>query len=361
MARPSFRGRWSVILLALGLAGCGAGPTIQAGGTAAHRASRHAPPVSARAPVQGPTSPQADFGGPVAAPTTGIYLGAFDNAEGLNGTSRGGMGPYVQLQSLEAQIHRTLAIDLHYSDWTTDLASPSVVADLSAGRVPLISWQCGAPDAAVAAGDDDALIASQAEAIAELHRPVMIRWFWEMEYTGSNGGKQGANAASCIGSAGAAGYVAAWRHIVDVFRAHGATNVSWVFCPGQSAYGPDAAARGVAASSYYPGDTYVDWIGEDAYSRSDPSTLPDLVAGMYDTYGDAGKPLIVCETGAEAADQPAFLSSATRLPAQYPNLRAIVYFDSHGPLGSYVFTPSGLEAFSSLAKTAGFTAMPPTG
>jgi hypothetical protein len=282
----------------------------------------------------------------------------FDNVEGQNGTAHGGMGPYAQLVSLEGQIHRKVAIDLHYSTWTTDLASQSVMADLSAGRIPLISWQCGAPDAAVAAGADDNMIAAQAKAIAALHHPVMIRWFWEMEYTGSNGGKQGENAASCIGTAGPSGYVAAWRHIVEVFRANGATNVSWVFCPGQSSYGPEASARGVAASLYYPGNNFVDWIGEDAYSRATPATLPSLVAGMYHAYGNSGKPLIVCETGAEAANQPAFLSSADQLPSDYPNLKAIVYFDSHGPLGNYVFTPQGLAAFMNLAHDPSLSALP---
>jgi len=271
------------------------------------------------------------------------------------------MGVYVQLQSLEAQLHRKMAIDLHYSTWTADLASQSVIDDLAAGRIPLISWQCGAPDAAVAAGLDDKMIAAQATAIAALHQPVMIRWFWEMEFTGTNGGRQGENAAACIGSAGPAGYIAAWRHIVGIFRANGATNVAWLFCPGQSSYSPTAAARGVAASSYYPGDAFVDWIGEDAYSRSTPAALPSLVAGMYADYGGSGKPLILCETGAEGADQPAFFASAEQLPGEYPNLKALVYFDSHGPLGSYVLTPQGLAAFATLAHGPSFSALPPTG
>ncbi len=293
-------------------------------------------------------------GNPVLPPVNGLYLGAFDNAAGQNGTANGGMGTYTQLLNLESQIDRKVAIDLHYSTWTTDLASASVVDDLQAGRIPLISWQCGAPDSSVVAGQYDSLIVAQAKAIASLHHPVMIRWFWEMEYTGSNGGKQGANAAKCIGSAGPQGYISAWRHIVTIFRNNGATNVAWVFCPGDSSYGPNALTDGVSARLYYPGNSYVDWIGEDAYSRAVPKTLPNLVTGLYQVYGNSGKPLIICETGAEGTFQSAFIASAAQLPSQYPNVKAIVYFDSHGPLGSYVLTPQGLEAFKALGENANF-------
>jgi beta-mannanase len=198
----------------------------------------------------------------------------------------------------------------------------------------------------------------QAKAIAALDKPVMIRWFWEMEFTGNNGGQQGARAGRCIGSAGPAGYIAAWRHIVTVFRANGAINVAWVFCPGQDAYSPNAQSRGRAASSFYPGDSYVDWIAEDAYSRAKPVPMTTLVANMYREYGNSGKPLIVCETGAETSYQPNFLASFQSLPSEYPNLKAVVYFNSHGPLGKYVLSAAGVTAFQQLADSPNFSAQP---
>ena len=51
----------------------------------------------------------------------------------------------------------------------------------------------------MASGAGDAMLRSDARAIAALGKPVMIRWFWEMECTGSNGGTQGARAARCSG------------------------------------------------------------------------------------------------------------------------------------------------------------------
>jgi hypothetical protein len=302
----------------------------------------------------------ADSAGVRPPPAGQIYLGLFDNAAAGSGSSSS-LDTYDQLTSFEAQIGRKMAIDMHYSGWKSDLVTTSVTDDLASGRIPLISWQCGDTDANVIAGRDDALIENQAKAIAALRQPVMIRWFWEMEFTGSNGGHQGSNAAKCIGSAGPEGYAAAWRHIVGIFRTAGATNVSWVFCPGQDAFGPKAASKGRAASAYYPGNAWVDWIGEDAYSRAAYTPLPALVRGMYSEYGTSGKPLMLCETGAEAADQPRFLASAAELPGAYPAFKAMVYFNSHGPLGSYVLTDAGISAFAQLARSPAFSAMPAAG
>src|SRR5947209_628062 len=180
---------------------------VAAGCSSSHPKS--APPGPSGSPTSSPTpgppapsSRVASPGGAVAPPAQGIYLGFFDNALGKNGTAHGGMDTYNQLTSFESSIRRSFAIDLHYSQWSTPLDSPSVQDDLRAGRVPLISWECGDSDAQVASGADDALLISQAKAVAALGKPVMIRWFWEMEFTGSNGGKQGARAKSCIGSGG---------------------------------------------------------------------------------------------------------------------------------------------------------------
>ncbi|HUY86230.1 MAG TPA: glycosyl hydrolase [Acidimicrobiales bacterium] len=342
----------SLLIMASVLTGCSSNSAPPAGRLSPQ--SGHSKSISTVSSDISRSNAVGPSGNPVVPSANSLYLGAFDNANGDNGTANGGIGPYNQLLSLESVIHRKVAIDLHYNTWTGNLASGSVIDDLDAGRIPLISWQCGASDSSVSAGQEDSLIIAQAKAIASLRHPVMIRWFWEMEYTGSNGGKQGANAAMCIGNAGPQGYISAWRHIVNIFRDNGATNVAWVFCPGDSSYGPNALADGVAASLYYPGNNYVDWIGEDAYSRAVPKTLPDLVAGMYQAYGNSGKPLIVCETGAEGDFQPTFLASAAQLPSQFPNLKAIVYFDSHGPLGTYVFTPQGLAAFANLAQNPNF-------
>jgi len=58
-------------------------------------------------------------------------------------------------------------------------------------------------------------------------------------------------------------FVAAWRKVVSVYRAAGATNAkfAWVM----TAYS-FRRKQGAGAGSYYPGDSYVDDIGADGYN-----------------------------------------------------------------------------------------------
>ena len=87
----------------------------------------------------------------------------------------------------------------------------------------MIDWRCGDSDANIIAGSDDALITAEAQKLAALKAPVFLRWYWEPNFPSS------ANYAECIGSLGPAGYVAAFRHIHDLFAAAGASNVAFVF------------------------------------------------------------------------------------------------------------------------------------
>ncbi len=53
-------------------------------------------------------------------------------------------------------------------------------------------------------------------------------------------------------------FITIWRRMVDIFKAEGADNVSWVWNPNE----------GFIDASYpaYPGDNYVDWVASDAYN-----------------------------------------------------------------------------------------------
>src|SRR6188768_3715425 len=58
-------------------------------------------------------------------------------------------------------------------------------------------------------------------------------------------------------------YVAAWRHVHDIFTAVGAANASWVWCP----YAETRAhLREQPLKPLYPGSSYVDWTCMDGYN-----------------------------------------------------------------------------------------------
>lgn len=62
-------------------------------------------------------------------------------------------------------------------------------------------------------------------------------------------------------------FVAAYRHIVQVIRATGANNISWVF---HVSADDDPTENWNRLETYYPGDDAVDWVGFSAYGAQSP-------------------------------------------------------------------------------------------
>jgi hypothetical protein len=62
-----------------------------------------------------------------------------------------------------------------------------------------------------------------------------------------------------------ADYIAAYRHVVDIFRAQGVTNVTWVWQPTAFAFRVKPSDRRYYLN-WYPGDAYVDNVGFDGYN-----------------------------------------------------------------------------------------------
>jgi len=96
------------------------------------------------------------------------------------------------------------------------------------------------------------------------------------------------------GSSGAK-YIAAWRHIHDLFVASGATNVVWTWCPNNASV-PNETWND--AMNYYPGDTYVDWACYDGYNwrttnNQSWQTVQQVFGGLYPALVSTGKPIMV--------------------------------------------------------------------
>jgi len=85
----------------------------------------------------------------------------------------------------------------------------------------------------------------------------------------------------------------AYRHMVDLFRSEGASNVTWVFHMVEW-YVPNRAWETFA--NYYPGNNYVDWL---ALSLFGLNTLPDGSLGSFEqmlaTFHDPSYPGIYAD------------------------------------------------------------------
>jgi len=78
-------------------------------------------------------------------------------------------------------------------------------------------------------------------------------------------------------------FIAAWRHIHDLFAREGVSNVIWSWDPTHQYKSPPAPGKiATPASVWYPGPKYVDWVGIDGYLNYDKDGQPQNFAEIFD-------------------------------------------------------------------------------
>jgi hypothetical protein len=170
-------------------------------------------------------------------------------------------------------------------------------------------------------GDYDFYIDAWARKAADFHKPLFLRFAHEMNDPyrypwGPHNNKAG-------------DYVAAWRHVVDRFRAAGADNVLWV-------WSPHLAYEG--AEWFYPGDDYVDWVGTGVLNYGNVAhwskwwTFEEIFGQKQTALTRYGKPVMIAEFGSliTGGDRSRWLEDALKdLPDRYPLVRALIFFNVH--------------------------------
>ena len=269
---------------------------------------------SGGASAQGGASPSGSL-----LPASGVSFGSFVG----DGT----------VSDLETLLGRKLAINHNYFAWT-DSFSAQMTQDFAANRVPLVTWEAwqnsvGASLDEIASGGYDALIHQNAAAVKAFNKPFFLRWGHEMNgnwypWSGAmNGGATG----------GADKYIAAYRHIHDLFVADGATNAQWVFCPNVDSVPGDAWN---AWTNYYPGDAYVDWTCADGYNWGTSmagetwQSFQTIFSRIYPGLVAKNKPIIIAETASTelGGDKGAWIAAILpALKTTFPAVKALVWFD----------------------------------
>jgi Glycosyl hydrolase family 26/PASTA domain len=177
----------------------------------------------------------------------------------------------------------------------------------------------------IASGRLDGYIRQYARDLKSFGGPVLIRLFGG-EFNGSWSYGQSPRANPNLTPPD---FVAAWRRVVDIFRQVGAANVSFAWIPNDY---PPTPVNWVDPdiASYYPGDTYVDWIGADAYDVGPPSWL-DPVYAFATTHS---KPFFLAEwgvrhdgTGLTPTQEQAWLGAMFDYFESHTDIKAINYFN----------------------------------
>jgi hypothetical protein len=222
-----------------------------------------------------------------------------------------------------------------YESWSdTGFAEPNFEAVYARGATPMVTWQAynhrnGVDQPAyklttITAGDHDAYIRSYAQNARDYGKTIYLRPFHEMNSGWYSWGV-------CANGNSPEDFVPAWRHIVDIFRAEGATNVKWVFSPnvktGCSDYG-----------TLYPGDAYVDWVALDGYNGgttlNEPpwQSMSEVFRPSYDELISVApdKPVMIAETASAeiGGDKAAWILQAYLydIPYDLPRVQAVVWF-----------------------------------
>ncbi len=253
------------------------------------------------------------------------------------------------------------------------------------GAIPVYSWSSQSipshleePDfqlSDVISGSYDSYIRTFAEDARDWGHPFFLRFNWEMNggwfpwAEGANGNQQGE-------------FVAAWRHVHDIFASVGAANVNWVWCPNVD---PDGIFQGLG--QLYPGDAYVDWTCLDGYNWGTNPVKPDRWRSFDELFGSTyreiadtiapTKPMLIGEMSSteDGGSKAGWIADTlAKIPVNYPKIGGLLWFDTYiedmdwpiessSTATSAFATGIGIPAYAGndYAELAGSPIQPPSG
>jgi hypothetical protein len=229
---------------------------------------------------------------------------------------------------------------MYYSSWLEPFQAGFAATAAEHGAVPLVQINpLGVSLAAIASGQYDGYLDSYAEAVRSYHHPVIMGFGHEMNGHWYSWGYQHTSPAV---------FVAAWRHIVDVFRGLGARNVTWLWTVNII----DPLGGILSPRPWWPGSSYVTWVGIDGYYYTPSSTFAPLfgptIAAVRALTSD---PILIAETGvAPAAGQPAKIADLFAGTHLY-GLLGFVWFDAYAVKDWRLSSPAAIGALRAGIKT----------
>jgi mannan endo-1,4-beta-mannosidase len=210
----------------------------------------------------------------------------------------------------------------YFSGWAEPFAASFARQSRKHGAITMVQIDpTFASVPAIAAGAYDGYLRSYADSVRDFGRPVVIGFGHEMNAPWYSWGYRHVPPAT---------FVAAWRHIVTLFRAQGADNVTWIWT-----INADLSSTGPAAS-WWPGARYVTWVGIDGYYYRPSDTFASVFGR---TIGQVRKftarPVLLSETAVgPAAGQVVKIGDLFAGMHQYKTL-GLVWFDNAQADGIY--------------------------
>ena len=193
---------------------------------------------------------------------------------------------------------------------------------------------------AIAAGQYDTYLRSYADAVRAFGGRVIISFGHEMNGNWYSWGYRHTSPAA---------FVAAWRHIVTVFRQQGARNVTWLWAVNvidTKRDHPEPGASGGRAASY------VNWVGIDGYYFKPSWTFASLFGPTIKAVRRLTlAPILISETGAAPiAGKPAKIADLFAGVRNY-GLLGFVWFNANSHGDWSINNPASSAAFRRGART----------
>ena len=238
----------------------------------------------------------------------------------LVGVYEPGVPGYTQITQFTHATGVQPQVVLYYSGWGESFQSGFAATARQHGAYTFVQLQPGGTTLArVAAGDSDPYLKRYAAQVRAFGYPVLLSFAHEM-----NGGWYSWG----TGHATPAQFIAAWRHVVQVFRSQGASNVTWVWTV-------NAVNAGSASlRQWWPGSQWVNWAGIDGYFYFSSDTFASVFGRtLADIRAFTSAPVFIGETavgpGPEAVSQVTGLLDGVKAD----HFAGLVWFDKaqHDP------------------------------
>jgi Glycosyl hydrolase family 26 len=165
----------------------------------------------------------------------------------------------------------------------------------------------------IARGGYDSHIRQYARAVRAFGCPVMLSFGHEMNGWWYSWGRPDTSPHT---------FVAAWRHIYDIFSAEHVTNATWSWDP---THGYQHGAS--LASQWFPGNAYVNLVGIDGYLQGRQNFASVFYVQLQNIRRITNKPVFIAETGVAGGPAQTWQIHNLFASLTHYHLAGLVWFD----------------------------------
>ena len=228
-------------------------------------------------------------------------------------------GSYAGLNQFARTIGRQPNLVSYYSPWGEPFQTNFAATAAKHGALTLV--QIDPKNISlqnIVNGRYDAYLRSYATAVKALGGKVVLSFGHEMN---------GDWYSWAYHHTSAAVFVAAWRHVVNVFREVGAENVIWLWTVNIVNTTDNHIPQ---PNPWWPGKSYVNWVGLDGYYYSSSQDFAQVFGPtIVDIRALTEDPILIAETGASLAAGQATKISDMFSGLQSYGLLGFVWFDAN--------------------------------